>query len=61
MVCKDQDEIWKGLKDCKNQDEICEGLKDSPEEEKEKVKSKEYFSHCALAFAKKVIIIYFEA
>ena len=43
MVCKDQDEIWKGLKDCKNQDEICEGLKDSPEEEKEKVKSKEYF------------------
>ena len=40
MVCKDQGEIWEGLKDCKDQDKIGEGMKDPLEQEEEKVKSK---------------------
>lgn len=40
MVCKDQGEIWEGLKDCKDQDKIGEGMKDPLEQREEKVKSK---------------------
>ncbi|XP_023342751.1 uncharacterized protein LOC111712394 isoform X2 [Eurytemora carolleeae] len=37
MVCKDQGEIWEGLKDCKDQDKIGEGMKDPLEQEEEKI------------------------